>query len=729
MATSLSLTIARRCLPFPAKLALSILPGLVVLGAVEVVLRLTGCGYPAGFFLSTDRAGQKTLIENTRFAWRFMPQQTARAPLSFQFPEDKPHNHFRIFVFGESAAMGDPEPAFGFSRILQVLLEERYPALRFEVINTAFPAINSHVIREIARGCAECDGDVWIVYAGNNEVIGPYGATPAFGSTAPPVQVVRVAAFLSRFRIGQCLGGLARKLRARQPANSAEMTELLLSRPIAADDPVLRRIYANFENNLHALVRMGLNARARILLNTMVSNLKDCAPFVEGEPPPLPPEKLAVWQTSLAEGTRLFEEGNTEMALARFQQAYALATNHAGLQFRLGRAFLAAGDTNSAKYHLQSARDMDAFRARADSKVNEVIRRVSQSYRHERLSLIDAEQAFNTSSPYGITGAELMCDHVHFSFSGNYLLARLQANAISKFIPHQSESQAEWLDQEACARRLAFTDWNRYRFATALRRQISGNLFRRQINHREQDARLQNEIQSLQNAIKPDAMPQQIAAYREAISAMPHDWVLYDQLGNYLLAHADRAGAAAAWTNAIQIAPHAFTPLYKLGLLLNQPETASQALTYLLKAERLRPASPEIHAAIGTAFTHIGKPADADRQFKLAIALDPASEHARIAWAESLLNRGLTNDARQQLETLLMFNTNSLQAHLRLALFYAGQNQTQNATKHFTEVLRIDPNNETARRCLSSSNTRSNTATRPEEPGKTSNLAPKPQPR
>ncbi|MDH7503109.1 MAG: hypothetical protein QHJ82_10445 [Verrucomicrobiota bacterium] len=713
MDTSLSPTIARRRLPFAAKLVLSILPCILVIAVTEAVLRLTGCGYPAGFFLRTEHAGQKTLIENTRFAWRFMPKQTARAPLSFQFPEEKPPNHFRIFVFGESAAMGDPEPAFGFSRILDVLLQERYPSLRFEVINTAFPAINSHVIREIARDCATCNADVWIVYAGNNEVIGPFGATPAFGSSAPPSQVVRVESFLSRFRIGQWLGGFARELRTRRPANSTEMTELLLSRPVVDTDPVLQRIYANFENNLHAIVRLGLHARARIILTTMVSNLKDCAPFIEGEPPPLPPEKLAVWQTCFDEGTRSLEEGNTQIALARFKQASTLAAKHAGLQFRLGRASLATGDTNAAMRHHQAARDMDAFRARADSRINGIIKRVSQRYPHERVILMDAEQAFNTSSPCGITGAEFMCDHVHFRFSGNYLLARLQAAAVSRFIPPNAQSKAEWLDEEACARKLAFTDWNRYRVAVSLRRQLSGNLFRRQFNHRDQEARLQNEIQSLLNANKPDAMPQQLAIYREAAAAMPNDWVLQDQLGNYLLAHADRRGASAAWSNAVQIAPYAFTPRYKLGLLLNQPETANDALTHLLRAERLRPASPEVHAAIGTAYTDIGKPADADRHFKIAIALDPASEHARIAWAESLLNRGLANDARHQLETLLQYNTNSLQAHLRLALFYAGQNQTQNAACHFSEVLRIDPNNETARRYLSSPNTRSNTAITP----------------
>ena len=35
---------------------------------------------------------------------------------------DKPVDTYRIFIFGESAAMGDPDPTFGAWRYLQVLL-------------------------------------------------------------------------------------------------------------------------------------------------------------------------------------------------------------------------------------------------------------------------------------------------------------------------------------------------------------------------------------------------------------------------------------------------------------------------------------------------------------------------------------------------------------------------------------------------------------------------------
>ena len=92
----------------------------------------------------------------------------------------KPPNTKRIFILGESAALGDPMPEFSFSRMLEKMLIERFPSNRFEVINVAVTAINSHVILPIARECARHEGDLWIVYMGNNEMVGPFGAGTVF---------------------------------------------------------------------------------------------------------------------------------------------------------------------------------------------------------------------------------------------------------------------------------------------------------------------------------------------------------------------------------------------------------------------------------------------------------------------------------------------------------------------------------------------------------------------
>src|SRR5438270_12721508 len=100
-------------------------------------------------------------------------------------PADKPPGTRRIFIFGESAALGTPASEYGFGRMLAAMLKARFPDQKFEVVNTSMVAINSHVIARIAKECAKKDGDLWIIYMGNNEVIGPYGAHGVIGGKTP----------------------------------------------------------------------------------------------------------------------------------------------------------------------------------------------------------------------------------------------------------------------------------------------------------------------------------------------------------------------------------------------------------------------------------------------------------------------------------------------------------------------------------------------------------------
>jgi hypothetical protein len=92
------------------RLAALLLPLIIVL-LIEGALRLFGYGYPVSFFLKTG----DVYIENQDFTRRYFPPGLARAPQPIVLKAKKPPGVFRIFVFGESAAMGDPEPAFGGS--------------------------------------------------------------------------------------------------------------------------------------------------------------------------------------------------------------------------------------------------------------------------------------------------------------------------------------------------------------------------------------------------------------------------------------------------------------------------------------------------------------------------------------------------------------------------------------------------------------------------------------
>ena len=161
-------------------LAVTLIP-LLFFGSAELGLRLAGYGYPTRFFQKTRMGERVVLVENEKFGRRFFPPSLAREPRPLILAPEKPADTIRIFVFGESAAMGDPEPAYGFSRILEVLLRERFPGRRFEVVNVAMTAINSHAILPLARECARLQGDVWVIYMGNNEVEGPFGSGTIFG--------------------------------------------------------------------------------------------------------------------------------------------------------------------------------------------------------------------------------------------------------------------------------------------------------------------------------------------------------------------------------------------------------------------------------------------------------------------------------------------------------------------------------------------------------------------
>ena len=116
-------------------LALAIVPLMLVV--VELALRVGGYGFPTGFFKPLKIGNEGYLVQNEEFGLRFFPREISRKPEPILMKAIKPPGKFRIFIFGESAALGDPEPAYGAGRYLEVLLRERFPSapsLRSSVI-------------------------------------------------------------------------------------------------------------------------------------------------------------------------------------------------------------------------------------------------------------------------------------------------------------------------------------------------------------------------------------------------------------------------------------------------------------------------------------------------------------------------------------------------------------------------------------------------------------------
>ncbi len=316
----------------------------------ELALRLVGFGYPTGFLLASHRDGQKVLVQNNQFGWRFFGPAMARIPEPICIPQPKGSNTVRIFVFGESAALGDPEPRFGMPRMLQAMLELRYPGTHFEVVNTAMTAINSSVIHLIARDCAGLDSDIWVIYMGNNEVVGPFGAGTVFGQQSPPLPVIRANLALKTTRIGQLLDTVRLEIH-KPPLDKSEWggMEMFLNQQIRRDDPRMEAVYDHFSRNLADIIKSGRNSGAGIVVSTVAVNLKDCAPFASAHRLDLSESDKSRWNQLYQNGIAAQAAGKIEQAAQWYGEAAQIDDNYAELDFRQGICALTLGDATEAQ--------------------------------------------------------------------------------------------------------------------------------------------------------------------------------------------------------------------------------------------------------------------------------------------------------------------------------------------------------------------------------------------
>jgi tetratricopeptide (TPR) repeat protein len=224
-------------------------------------------------------------------------------------------------------------------------------------------------------------------------------------------------------------------------------------------------VYANYQRNLADIAEVALDAGAGVVLCTLGVNEGDLAPFGSLHPPGFGEEQQAAWQEYFEAGVALEEAGSWTGAIESFSQAEALDGTYAELQFRLGRCARALGRYDEAKKRFALARDLDTLRFRTDSRLNETIRTVATDLAAEGVLLTDADRVLAEASPKGIPGSEFFHDHVHLTFAGNYLVARTLLEKVERALPDSLDpdgpGKRDVLTQEACARRLALTGWDR----------------------------------------------------------------------------------------------------------------------------------------------------------------------------------------------------------------------------------------------------------------------------
>lgn len=697
-------------------LAATLVPALFFI-ALEFGLRAAGVGYPPAFFVAGPVP--RTLTGNARFGWTYFPPAIARAPEPFVYADPKPAGTYRIVLLGSSAALGFPEPAFGMARVLEAMLGEAFPRARFEVVNAAMVAINSHVVRAIAAdAAAAADPDLFIVYEGNNEVIGPWGPGTVFAGFSPSRGAIRASVALRRLRLGQLIHNLAAGVRGGKRDALAEWTgmEMFLGSRIAADDPRLDSVRDHFRANLNDVCDIAGRAGAGVILCTVGVNLRDCAPFASLHRQGLSEPGLKSWQAEFDRGVAALAGKDAAGALEAFEAAAKLDDRFAELHFQRGRALEALGRFDDARAAYALARDLDGLRFRTDSRLNEAIRAVAGGRAVGAgaggVSLVDIERLFEDErrSPNGLPGAELFHEHCHMTFEGNYAIASALFADVVRRLPASIRAGAPADDSPEppplyrVAERLACTPFAEGRLGGLIVQLMQRPPFTFQSDHEDSLRLPRARVQACKAQSTPANLERWRASAFEQAARAPGDWVLRRQAGALAIAAGDLAGAETQLRAALDLTPFDTGVAIELGGVLVSRGRLDEAERVYRGSLDSPSSSPkhesDVYFSLGVVQERRGDPAGALALYARSLERGPSNPRPLTNTGLIHLRQGRPEVAEPIFRRLTELHPDLALGWVNLALSQSAQRKLDAAAESLALLIALEPSNAAARAML-----------------------------
>lgn len=679
----------------------------VLLVVVEAGLRVADYGFPTAFFQRQADGGAR---DNPSFGCRFFPPRMARMPdiLQVSSATDKT---FRVAILGGSAAMGEPLPEFGPARRLQAMLEAALPDKRVEVLNAAMTAIDSSVVREIAGDLFGLQPDVVILYLGNNEVVGPFGPAAGGGPLALRAGFTRLRVLATRLRLTQ---GIRRAMGWGAQADPWMGMERLEGRAIASDDPRLEAVAERFEANLRAIVRAARKAGSRVIICTVPVNLCDLPPFesVGGD------ANDPAFRSALG----LLDDRRWPEAADAFRAWSDEHPRHAEGWFRWAQCLDPLGRTNEAYAAYARARDEDALRFRADSRIQAALRRIGGV---SDVELLDIEAMARGWGPGSAPGNTVFCDHVHFTPEGAHRLAAAWCAAILGK-PCSSPSSG------AVDRRLLWTPLARWDFLDTLRDRFGRFPFRGQAGWRkrlvDRESACGNAAAAVQR-MRPEDVARQAAL---VIASHPDDARLpvvagsaLLQLGGPSLAEPLLRQAAERWPYRLDVQGQlalmegmrgrperglaaiesararpvelAIPVLTHIARMLDAQGRGCEALPFVERAARLAPNALDIGLLKASLLASCGRIGEADAVLGAWSARRPDRPEPVEDRAALLLLRGEVEQALRLLDDLMTRFPDRAALRLKRALALLRIGEHDQALRCLDRAVELDPEDETLR--------------------------------
>jgi lysophospholipase L1-like esterase len=395
-------------------IVLVLLP-IIFLIVLEIFLRIIDYGYN---FEQWVDAGQGKYIINPNIGRKYFTSGDFNPnTIEDVFDQFKKTNSFRVFVLGESSAEGYPyNPMGSFSRYIRRRLELVYPNTPIEVVNISMTAINSYTLLDLIPGVLDQKPDLILIYTGHNEYYGALGvgSVQSYGSSRT---IIKLGLYLNSFKITQLIRNSIQWISSLFVSENNASSGTLMSR-MAKDKYILynSKVYEEglqqFKANLSDILQLVKDKGVPVILGRLVSNLKDQKPFIS--------VKTSGYKTA----DQVYEEAKVELKNNNFAKAISL--------FKL-------------------AKDLDALRFRAPEKINSIINELGKEY---YAATVPIDSVFDSASPEGIVGDNLIVDHLHPNVQGYQLIGKAFYDCMEKqgYLPKSENAKVQFNEQDKLTR-------------------------------------------------------------------------------------------------------------------------------------------------------------------------------------------------------------------------------------------------------------------------------------
>jgi lysophospholipase L1-like esterase len=382
----------RKILP---QFALVLAGPLIFFGLLEGVLFLSGHFEPLRVLKKVTHESREFWATEPAYGPFALRRPDAPRTHHIWMPVDKDAARLRVVMLGESAVAGFPSEEYSLGRLTRALWNERFPQRPMEIATLALVGVNSHTLRQFAIESMRLQPDVLVIYAGHNEVVGPYGPVSRLASGFSSLCMVRLSMAVRNTRTGRALESAISSIGGffggRADKRWRGLDEHEQSR-MAFDDPALERTLEQMQQNFRDIIRIALQHNCKVLF---------CIPAVN----------LTDWPPMASE----MESGKSA------QEAYDRAEQ-----------LWLEGKSGEAWAHYRRACDLDLLRLRADSRVRQAQRDLVREFSSPDVAFVDADLWMHEWNPAFNDDRDFFLEHVHLSFEGRLAVAALTADGIAE---------------------------------------------------------------------------------------------------------------------------------------------------------------------------------------------------------------------------------------------------------------------------------------------------------